>query len=1015
MTVSLDPSLIISMQDARIGASLLGSGGGSSGVATSASGSKAPTPPWLQVSTSATKKKSSASTSVSATSTQVEALMAHLASGQSLVNTASVKLTTTSSNTSANANYRSLFALYTALNNLKTLASAAQNTATTAGQLSALQSAFNTGLSQVQAYIATNSFSGLTLTSGVARTSETATAATPRQSFTYLGASAISGSADTVIPGLSTSDSFTISVNQNAGSANAVTVNVPIDLSALGSTPLTANNVVAYINQQLSAAGVQTKMGLSVTQPTTNVTNGVSITTPGSVAFQVNGVSGETVSFFAPSGQPAVYLTQAVGTASSATSTSAATLPTQQLLKINADPSQSTSSGSTLFTKSYSAAVASAGAVATGADGSVYVISDVTNSASASTSSSSASSATATTQDAANGGTGVVGAQDAVLSKYDSAGNLVFSRDLGAANSASAYSLSVSSDGGEVAVASAVSGAISGQALAPGATASTVSTTVQVYDTSQGDLAWSQNIAAMGGNVTPTSVAFAADGSVYVTGQTTAQLPDSEVSQQSASDTFLVGLSQDPTTGVVSTNFETQFGSSAANHSVGVTVSGNTVITASVENGDTILRSYSEAGAALSSRSLGNVQGSIAGLATDANGNVVVAGTASNPSIAVQNTQTASDGGSDVFVATVGADLSSTANDSLTYAAVPGGGDAKASAVSIANGQVYVAGATTGPALAGETTPSHQGFITALDPASGAVTWSRTLSGRDGQDAPNGLAVASQGVTALDALGLPTGMVNATPTTDLTASSNVKAGDSFKMSVDGITSTITISQGETVAALAKKISQASAGLVSASTSWTGTGTTFSLTPSISNAKVTLSGGPPGSDALIGLGLKAGIITKATSSTATVSATSSVKVAPYALGLSSTYSLSTTSSVQIATTALASAASQLQLLYLNLTTPKHTASSSSNQSGGSVPAYLSAQLANFNGGLNQLGLASVSASTGMLSSANIGAALLGGSSASSGGSIASELLGGSSSSGASALDSVLASLYSTPKA
>ena len=144
-------------------------------------------------------------------------------------------------------------------------------------------------------------------------------------------------------------------------------------------------------------------------------------------------------------------------------------------------------------------------------------------------------------------------------------------------------------------------------------------------------------------------------------------------------------------------------------------------------------------------------------------------------------------------------------------------------------------------------------------------------------------------------------------------------------------------------------------------------------------------------------------------------TSSVKVAPCALGLSSTYSLSTTSSVQIATTALASAASQLQLLYLNLTTPKHTASSSSNHSGGSVPAYLSAQLANFNGGLNQLGLASVSASTGMLSSANIGAALLGGSSASSGGSIASELLGGSSSSGASALDSVLASLYSTPKA
>ena len=77
-------------------------------------------------------------------------------------------------------------------------------------------------------------------------------------------------------------------------------------------------------------------------------------------------------------------------------------------------------------------------ATATGADGSVYLLANVT---------------------AATDGQAIQGAQDVALQKYDSAGNLVYSRDLGAGVSASGMALSVSSTG-QVAIGGAVTGSL---------------------------------------------------------------------------------------------------------------------------------------------------------------------------------------------------------------------------------------------------------------------------------------------------------------------------------------------------------------------------------------------------------------------------------------------------------------------------------------------------------------------------------------------------------------------------
>src|SRR5262249_37588017 len=82
--------------------------------------------------------------------------------------------------------------------------------------------------------------------------------------------------------------------------------------------------------------------------------------------------------------------------------------------------------------------VATARDVATGGDGSVYVLADLGGDAD---------------------GAPIKGSRDVALLKYDSAGKLAYSRILGASDSASGFALAVSGDG-KVAVAGSVSGAL---------------------------------------------------------------------------------------------------------------------------------------------------------------------------------------------------------------------------------------------------------------------------------------------------------------------------------------------------------------------------------------------------------------------------------------------------------------------------------------------------------------------------------------------------------------------------
>ena len=142
------------------------------------------------------------------------------------------------------------------------------------------------------------------------------------------------------------------------------------------------------------------------------------------------------------------------------------------------------------------AKAATARAVAAGADGSVYVLANL-----------SGDSAT----------TPIKGTSDVALLKYDSAGHLVFNRVLGASEEASGFALAVGADG-KVAIAGSIKGVLSGAAGKSGGTDSLVA----VFDAS-GVEQWSMRRGATGADEAR-ALAFAPDGSVIVTGRTESAL-----------------------------------------------------------------------------------------------------------------------------------------------------------------------------------------------------------------------------------------------------------------------------------------------------------------------------------------------------------------------------------------------------------------------------------------------------------------------------------------------------------
>jgi hypothetical protein len=242
------------------------------------------------------------------------------------------------------------------------------------------------------------------------------------------------------------------------------------------------------------------------------------------------------------------------------------------------------------------------------------------------------------------------------------------------------------------------------------------------------------------------------------------------------------------------------------------------------------------------------------------------------------------------------------------------------------------------------------------------VDWSRRFTGTGNKAAPSAIAVASDGASVLDRLGLPTGELDFDASKQLTSVSSLRAGDQFTVAGTNLPAkTITIDAGETLDTLATKIQRASGFTAKVSVvSATDGQKQLKIEPATSGAIITLGRGKDDKNALSLLGLPEGVIRQTTTDKSGVTKPADGKPNLYGLALDSNLNISDDAQVSHALAQIAAAQGVIRSAYKDLVTaatPKSQLAAqkaaAAAQASGAVPAYLTNQISNYQAALDRL--------------------------------------------------------------
>jgi hypothetical protein len=835
---------------------------------------------------------------------QIEAIVS------SALSQGSLSSASQSGNPALAADNDKLFALYKALQRLDYITQMANRDGTVAGERPGLDKSFQDGLKQILAFVNSTSFNNLSVLPGQKTASVITTAAVPYPKSYYTGTAVVD---DTQVldplANLTAADSFTISITKGG-----VTTDVAIDLSQVQGG-LTLDNIDSYVNSQLAAAGFSTKFARVQT-------GGSLLDGTATWGVQVQNSPSEKVVLSSAAASPAVYVAGSSGLAADSQG---------KLVKLdNLD---------TTPTTQFSAAIdpatgtAKATSVATDADGNVYVLGNATGSFGNEINQAS---------------------QDVFLTKYDSAGNVQWTKLLGSAGTANGYSVAIDPTGGVV-----IAGSVTGD-LTPTAIGGGTDSFVAKYN-SEGDQVWLRQTAPLS-NDQANSVSVDASGNVYLGGQVAGTIASGQTSAGGA-DAYVTKLDQ---TGKVL--YQRQFGTPSEDTAArtAIAADGNLVV-ASVQNGHAILTKYNSAdgtSAAMWQIDLGNLNGGAIGGLTVANGSIYVSGTTSNPSLDAGGAATiahAASSGTDGFVFAATDSGASATADFVSYVGTTD--DEKGGGIMVANGEIYLTGATTGT-FAGETRTAqgtHNLFVSQLA-ADGTPNWTHQYGGLDGESQGLAIAADSSGSSVLDVLGLKRGLIDENQSNAIASQTTVRAGDYFTLQITDKTGTrsskITIAKGETMRSLALKINGALLfdGKAQAYPVKGGQALKIAVNPGV---QVQLLAGSKDFDALAGLGLKPQLLVNdsTTNSTGnstsngnttasgntTTSSTSTPATQTIGLGLNVGLDLLSKSTAAHAHVVISAAQSLIKQAYAKL---NGTGQPATQAPTGPVPAYLQSQLAGY---------------------------------------------------------------------
>jgi hypothetical protein len=921
MVTSIDNNVLLGYYQSRAGLTT----GGSSLSSFGARKKTAPTAPWNQT-----------STTVDPRVTVKNALL-----GRKFVDENASKLDLPGAST----DYRKLFALYSGLSTLMGVAEQAGAKTVTDSDRARIDRAFARGLAEITDYIADVDLEQARVIQGTASTSAKTKLGVPRNKTEYVTPPLVSGASTNEVPAFVGNVQFSIAVKKSG-----TTVNVPIDLAGMGGQTRSLVNVAAFMNQQLQAAGVDARVASQriAGGPKYAKVDGKDVkigTNPDQFALKFNVATGEALSFSAPATAGAVYMAQDVGNpdpdGKAATKDSTAA---SQFLKFQTDnaavpaplqkPGEPNWVDGRVFAQTLGPEVKTVRDTKVAADGSVYMLADVT---------------------AKTAGQELKGDQDVALLKYDAAGKLIFARTLGASDEASGLGLALSSDG-KIAVAGSVKGGLGGAVEGPinstGTYEGQADSFVTVYDPDGQEL-WTQRRGARQADEA-NEVAFGADGTVYLQGRTSSGMPGS--SGAGGSDTYLQAFKADAL-GKIQSVFTSTIGTAGSDKPAGMVVDGTSVVLASVEDGRGVLRRYDVSGGSpvlTSTRDLGDLQGgSITGLALDG-GELVVAGSTGNSSLSGLSVTRAHAGGSDAFAARLNADLS--AGGQVAY--YGGAGDDRATSLAVSGGQVWIGGAA-GTDLPNGLNPVgvKDGFLARLDVAAGTIDWARRFTGKDGRAAPTAIAVDTTGASVLDRIGLPKGEMDLADSTRLTAHSSLRTGDAFTLKVGSRTQTITIDAAETLDTLATKLRRASGFQAKVTISTVEGMRSLRIEPNNDRTVIEFGAGKTDRDALAMLGISEGVVRK----TKTVDGKTTPadgKEMLYGLGIEDALTLGSELDRAHTLAVLGKAMGIVRQIYKDLVQASLPESERIAQAAakavGPAPAYLTNQIANYQAALARLG-------------------------------------------------------------
>ena len=862
----------------------------------------------------------------------------------------------------ASGDYKKLFATYQALNTLSAIAARASEKGVTDSELKRLQTALTKGLSEVTAYTQNMTLDQGRLTPGAVMATDRSTVGVPKNVYGYITDTIYSGDLDDEVPKFQGNVSFDLAVKKFG-----VTTNVTMNLLDMGATPRTMSNVVSFMNGKLKAEGFETSFAVErkVGEARTVQVNGQPVTLPATgddFALRVKGDSSEQLTFTATTASPAVYITTTAGNPDpdKDTKTDDAVIE-NTLTKYSA--AGGGQPGGKVFSEELQGTISSVRKTVAGADGSIYMIADVTKDVS---------------------GQVIKGDQDVALLKYDSAGHLLYARSLGATDSASGLNLAVADDG-SVAVAGSVTGRLQGAVDGPinsDATSGKSDSFVTRYD-AKGDEQWTVRRGGMLEDEA-TAVAFGSDGILYVGGRSKSDLPGSTSMAGGGYDSYLTAFATDVNGGPKAL-FTEKFGT-AENDSVSdIVVSGSQVVVGGKESGNAVLRSFTVAptvvtedatsmtpagvmvttpvtytkSAALSAgavRNLGSLEGGeLAGLKIDG-GQLYVGGYTSNGALGIGNKTVSASGGSDGFVGRLSLDLNDTSGDTLAY--YGGTGEDTVTGMAVSNGSAWLIGAA-GKDLEGQTTVGEKdGYVAQINVATGAVSWSQRLTGKDGYATPTSIAVDQAGSSGLDAFGLPKGKMDFTQSERLVSATAARAGDTFQIRTRerGSLTTITIDAKDTLETLADKIKRASGFRAKVELSSDGNVRKLKISPAYATSTIEVLAGKGGTDVLQALGLASGVVrnTKVESGK-TVSADGGGPV--FGLQLAPELDLSDEAGRKNASSVITRAMSAVRTAYREIADIAmgidSSAASTSGKTGGTVPTYLKNQISNYQAALNRL--------------------------------------------------------------